>query len=490
MNYVVYDFETTGRNSIWDQIIQVGAILVNENFEEMDRFELRCRLRPGLIPEPGALIVNKTTPDMLRSTNLSQYKFILQLNNKFKQWSPATFVGYNSISFDEEFLRNSLFKTLKNPYLTSLDGNKRADFLGLVRNAHIYYPECINTPINEKGNSFFKLDQLAPLNGIDHLAHDAMEDVVATIELGKIISKKAPEVWQSSLKTTSKKDVDSFIYNEKLICINEFFFGKAKSSVVSYICNHPNYNYPQCFDLKHDPKLFFDMSTQELAREMKKSPKIIRSIKNNKHPILMNYNYYLKFPEYKDIGLEILLERSEAIKLNDVFKSKVSRILQEESEEKDISSSQEEISAEESIYKGGFTSNHDKGIMDEFHKAEWKDKAHISDKFKDQRFFYFARRLIYEESPNSLPKDIYNEIHRSIAKQVLSTGNEKWNTIPKAYAAIDDLRNKHVNNYRDTDSLKQIVETSKEDNNYENFLNLLNDYDKFFSEIENSYEDA
>ena len=34
MNYVFYDFETTGRSSTWDQILQCGAILVNDDFQE------------------------------------------------------------------------------------------------------------------------------------------------------------------------------------------------------------------------------------------------------------------------------------------------------------------------------------------------------------------------------------------------------------------------------------------------------------------------
>ena len=61
MNFVFYDLETTGRNSNWDQIIQVAAILVDKNFNELERFEDRCRLRSGLVPEPGALLVNKKT---------------------------------------------------------------------------------------------------------------------------------------------------------------------------------------------------------------------------------------------------------------------------------------------------------------------------------------------------------------------------------------------------------------------------------------------
>ena len=136
MNYVFYDYETTGRSSTWDQVIQVGAILVNDNFQKLDTpFEARCSLKPGLVPEPKALIKNRTTPDMLRKTNLSHYEMMRQLIEVFKKWSPAIFIGYNNISFDSEFTRKSLFKNLFDPYIEQYfekdDGsktfNKRAD---------------------------------------------------------------------------------------------------------------------------------------------------------------------------------------------------------------------------------------------------------------------------------------------------------------------------------------------------------------------------
>ncbi len=88
-----------------------------------------------------------------------------QMVEQFNKWSPAVFVGYNSISFDEEFLRKSLFKTLNEPYLTQYSGNKRGDILGLIRTAHLYYPDCIKTPMSDKGNAVFKLAELTEMNG-------------------------------------------------------------------------------------------------------------------------------------------------------------------------------------------------------------------------------------------------------------------------------------------------------------------------------------
>ena len=77
MNYVFYDFETSGRSSDWDQIIEASAVLVNDQFQVLaDPLNLRCSLKPGLVPEPYALIVNKTTPQILRKTNLSHFELI------------------------------------------------------------------------------------------------------------------------------------------------------------------------------------------------------------------------------------------------------------------------------------------------------------------------------------------------------------------------------------------------------------------------------
>jgi exodeoxyribonuclease-1 len=118
------------------------------------------------------------------------------------------------------------------------------------------------------------------------------------------------------------------------------------------------------------------------------------------------------------------------------------------------------------------TDNDDKTKMLDFFNADWDKKIHISNQFRDQRYKYFAHRLIYEESPQTLPSSDYQEIHKIIAKQVLSTDNEKWNTIPKAYQQLDNLR---VKLEEEQDDEKLL------------FLDQLND---FLFELQNKYEKA
>jgi len=473
MNYVFYDFETSGRSSTWDQIIEVGAVLVNDNFQVLaDPLNLRCSLKPGLVPEPYALIVNRTTPQILRRTNLSHYGLITQMQEVLTKWSPAIFVGFNNLNFDEEYMRKSLFKTLNEPYLTQYNGNKRGDILGLIRTAHLYYPNCIKTPISDKGNAVFKLSELTEMNGIVHdNAHSAVSDVMATIEIAKIIKDKAPSVWKASLMTTSKMEVNSIVEKEKIFCVNEYFYGKARPFVVTFICFHPKYNWPQCFNLINDPSLYLKMSYAQLKEELKKSPKIIRSIKNNKHPVIMSPNYAKNFEGYKQLGTDKLLERANMIQSNKEFKDRVAKILAEEAEEKEALDSQIGLMAEESIYTG-FPQPEDQKLMGEFHRLDWKGKLNLSEKFKDERFTYFAKRLIYEENPEVLSKDEYKKIHRAIAGQILSTNDEKWNTVPKAFKDIDDLRVKY-------EELKD-----------EKTLAMLDDLSEYIEEIQKKYESA
>ena len=56
------------------------------------------------------------------------------------------------------------------------------------------------------------------------------------------------------------------------------------------------------------------MSIQELTAAMKKQPKFIRTIRHNKHPVIMNPSYGDKFEEYKVIGTAKLKARAEVIK--------------------------------------------------------------------------------------------------------------------------------------------------------------------------------
>ena len=224
-----------------------------------------------------------------------------------------------------------------------------------------------------------------------------------------------------------------------------------------------------CFDLKSDPAYYFNLSIQELKKELDKKPKVIRTIKHKKHPIIMNPNYGMNFDNYKQLGIKKLKERAKLVRENKEFISKVIIILDEEARQKKELDSQLDVYPEESIYMK-FAPDHDNKLMPEFHKTEWKSKFSVIQKFKDQRMQYFGKKILYEESPQSLPKEQHDLMHKEIATRILSTNQEKWNTIPRTYSEIDTLRYKFR---EDKEKLKS-----------------LDDINSYIEEIEKTYQKA
>ena len=168
----------------------------------------------------------------------------------------------------------------------------------------------------------------------------------------------------------------------------------------------------------------------------------------------MNPSYGINFDNYKQLGIKKLKERAKQVRENKEFAKKIASILDDDARERQELDSQMDVYPEESIYIK-FASDHDSKLMSEFHKANWKDKFSVLQRFKDARMQYFGKKILYEESPQSLPQDEYNSVHKEVALRVLSTNEEKWNTIPRTYSEIDTLRNKFKD---DKDKLKSLEE--------------------------------
>ena len=153
-------------------------------------------------------------------------------------------------------------------------------------------------------------------------------------------------------------------------------------------------------------------------------------------------------------------DRAHIVQNNEKFSQNILTALREIAEEKEQLKSQEDIYAEESIYTK-FTSNKDTALFPAWHSASWKDKLNLLDKFDDKRLVGFGKKIIYQEAPEVLPKDMLKSIKREIAKRILSERHEKWWTIPTCFNEIDTLRDKYTNE-NDQEKLKFLDEL----NNY------------------------
>ena len=445
MDLIFYDFETTGRDPHWDQILQVGATKVSKEFRDIDSFELRCRLKPGLIPSPFALVVNNTDYKRLIKTDCSHYEMLLKLEEKFIKWSPSIFIGYNSINFDEEFLRNSLFKTLLDPYLTSRNNNNRADLLELLRTVEFFFPNTINVPVNNKNKKTFKLDKIAPANAINHLAHDAFGDVIATKLLAQLISKRKPSFWQSFLEGSNKSTVYNVLSKEKLVFLCQTFYGKTTAISGKFILNHPVYNFPVLFDLNYDPQELVELELKDLKDIYSSGQKFLKFVKSNKGPILLKKKQVEDSWFFESININEFEKRVGVLENANSFKQNIASMLldiaEENQQEKELSGSQEDMMAEETLYTGGFPNSKDQKLKQQFREENWSNRYNLCQQFSDKRFSYFGLRLIYEESPEVLPLSVRNKIERSVTDQLTSLNKEKWKTCDDFDKEIEIIKN-------------------------------------------------
>ena len=475
MNLAIWDIESSSANTSWGSIIEVGGILVDPNFKELDRFNFRCRLPEGEIPQCMALIVNKTSVDLLTKGNLSHYQMLGQLEAIFQKWSPAIFLGWSNIGFDDEMIRNEFFKGLRYPYITNATPNKRHDGLNIARGAHAVDESVLKTEINEKGNAVMKLESLARMNGFESSgAHSALFDAELVVKVLDLIKKNQPQTWDTFFKTANKADTEIIIKKEKIFTLAEYHFGKNYKYVVAPLhpkhCIHPIYQWGQAVDLKIDVMPLLDMSVSDLKVAIKKK-KFLKTIRSNKAPIILDSSYGMQVEPYSKIDPKLISERAELVNNNEKFSQNVLTALREIAEEKQQFASQEDILAEETIYKK-FTPQRDTALFPKWHEASWKDKLITLDKFEDDRLISFGKKIIYQESPDTLPKEMFKSIKREIATRILSDKKEKWWTCKEFYFECDNLREKYTNE-KDEEKLK--------------FLDEIND---FVEEIQKNYEQA
>ncbi len=390
MAFAFYDFETTGTSPSFDQPLQFAAILTDDDFNEIERVNLRCRLAPHILPSPIAMAVTGITPAQMLDPSLpSWFEFAGQLRELIERWAPATWTGYNSISFDEEVLRQTFYQNLQpNLYETQFNGNNRLDLMKAVYATWVKAPEVLNWPINDKGQAVFKLDQLAPENGFrSHNAHDALGDVEATIHIAKIIRDDAPELWASILHNRDKQDVKMRLLSGRPMILVERFGGGPPCEFIGCFCGvqRGNPNRAGFFNIANeDPSDFLDATDDDLHTAVDKSPIIIRSLAINKFPSLF---------EIEDPDPE-LNRRAEVIASNPDLQDRIGMALANR-----YADAEPPEHVEQQIYQG-FYGRSDQAALKSFGRSDWPERMETIKAFEDSRLRYLGLRLAMIEAPN------------------------------------------------------------------------------------------
>ena len=390
--FAFYDLETTGTSPAFDQPLQFAAILTDDDFNQVQRVDIRCRLAPHILPAPWALAVTGVSPDQLMDPALpSWFEFSHQISDLIKRWAPATWTGYNTIAFDEEFLRQSLYQNLlPNLYQTQFDNNDRLDLMKVVYAVRDRQPDALEWPTDDLGRESFKLDRLAPANGFaNHDAHDALGDVEATIHIASLIRKRAPAVWDQCLLNRDKHQVDRLLQSGHPVCLIERFGAAPPRSYFGAYAgtNLQNRNSVAFLDLDLCDASIIDANNCDLAKAVAASPKLIRTIAINKVPNV--------FPVANPSAAHSSL--AQLVSAHPEFHKRVGQALADRYADKEPAQHVEQL-----IYDG-FYSADDKRILEDFTAADWRDRARIVAQLEDIRLKQLGMRLIFYNAPEFVP---------------------------------------------------------------------------------------
>lgn len=271
--FFFYDLETTGLDARNDRIMQFAGQRTDMELNPVgEPVNVLVALNDDIIPSPEALLVTRITPQKTLEEGYSEADFAKKLTEEW--FTPDTIVtGFNSVRFDDEFIRHLLWRNFHDPYEWAWkDGRSRWDMLDVVRMTRALRPEGINWPVDENGDQVNKLELITKANGISHEnAHDALSDVVATIEVARLIRQHQPQLFDFLLKIRDKKEVQKIVNLEDkkpfVYVSGRYDKQFAKTTVAFPLTTAPNGNVV-VYDLRYDPSSFIQLTSEAIAERV------------------------------------------------------------------------------------------------------------------------------------------------------------------------------------------------------------------------------
>ena len=292
-----YDLETSGTDTPWDRIVQFAGFRTDQDLNEIgDSYCTYVQLPDDVLPNPDAVLVTGITPQRTRAEGIGEWQAITRINEIFSV--PQTCVaGYNSLRFDDEFMRYGLYRMLLDPYAREWqNGNSRWDIIDLVRATGALRREGIKWPVDDEGLPVYRLEALTKANGLEHgQAHDAMSDVRATVALARLIKTHQPKLFDYYFKSRFKKQIKALLepYGSRLCVHVSGMYPRARFGVAPIVslCRHPtNSNSIVVVDLSQDIESLLQWPADRIRDELFKAGNLerppLKEIRINRCPFV------------------------------------------------------------------------------------------------------------------------------------------------------------------------------------------------------------
>lgn len=425
MPFIVYDTETTGTDPAFDQVLQVAAILADDDLTELDSFNLRCRLQPHVLPSIGALLITGMTIGAVEAAPLSYGEMVAEMRRRFLAWSRsgAVFCGWNTLSFDEEMLRHGFYQTLHPLYLTNTAGNTRADIMRMAQAIHAVRPQAIHRGVGPDSKLTWKLGDTAAANGValTH-AHDALADTRAALGIARVLKTNAPNLFTHMIDMASKAKAIELAQSSDLLFLAESRFGSSSGAVVAPLALIGSSSLYAMFDLRHDPAPFVTADDAALLKLLNASPRPVRKAPLNKQPAIFPIEWTPEDLPGGRLPLELYRDRAATLRTDPTLAVRIARLLESGFDDT------EPAHVEQQIYRG-FPSSADTRLMAAFHEAAWPDRPQILQRLEDPRARSLGLRLLAAEREDALDAGARTRWAAFLRDRLLATGDVPWRTI-------------------------------------------------------------
>ena len=188
------------------------------------------------------------------------------------------------------------------------------------------------------------------------------------------------------------------------------------------------------FDLFFDPDDYRSLSVENLVVVLNASPKVIRSLRTNRQPIMMPADTAPVGTKALQIPPDERRRRVEVIQRDLDFQARVGQ-----AQARRFADEDPPAYVEQRIFNS-FPNAADEVRMEQFHQADWGNRSAIVAQIEDPGISEFARRLIYLERPEMLTDAQSAELSAWMANRVVTEDESvPWMTVKKALRETDAL---------------------------------------------------
>ncbi len=411
-----HDYETWGEIPAIDRPSQFAGVRTDEALNVIEEpLMIYCQPAADVLPKPEACLITGLLPQVAQDKGVPEYEFIAAIHRELAR--PGTCgVGYNSIRFDDEVTRYTLYRNFYDPYEREWrNGNSRWDIIDMVRMTRALRPEGIEWPNYDDGRPCFKLEMLSQANNLKHeAAHDALSDVHATIAVARLIKNRHPKLYDYAYRLRDKRvaagmiDIDGC---KPLLHISSRFAGEnGNAALIVPLAMHPtNKNSVITYNLSADPHALLSLPVEVLQQRLftrtEDLPEgverlALKEVHMNKTPMLLPASM---LDDAIARRLNIDKQRCEAHwqLLRNLTLSERESLLQRLHQLYSAQSFAEKTDPEQQLYSG-FFEDQDKRLMARVRKADPAALATEDFPFRDARLTEMLFRYRARNFPSSL----------------------------------------------------------------------------------------